>query len=142
MADQAKQLLARPQQHLLSTAEKAAQAVREKPDILSDVDQPGLDEAGAAKLALDSDLPPSFDEAVSSPTPSSSKGESSNTGGNKFFSSIANGFKAVTAAMRPKPEPFVMALCQAAARGDVSQIKGFMNAGVNIKAGTRRETRH
>lgn len=34
--------------------------------------------------------------------------------------------------MKPKPEPFVAALCQAAANGDVQQITGLLNQGANI----------
>ena len=50
----------------------------------------------------------------------------------KGLSSLTNSLKAMTAAMRPRPEPFVSALCQAAAHGHTREIKGLLEQGANI----------
>lgn len=49
-----------------------------------------------------------------------------------FLSSLAGPFKAATAALRSKPEPLVVALCQAATNGNVAQIRSLVAEGVNI----------
>ncbi|KAI3391310.1 hypothetical protein diail_7617, partial [Diaporthe ilicicola] len=66
-------------------------------------------------------------EQPASPTagPSSS---SAKTRGTKF----SDVFKAVTAPFRYKPEPLVMALCEASARGDVSTVASLVSSGANI----------
>lgn len=50
----------------------------------------------------------------------------------KGFSSFTNSLKAMAAGMRPRPEPFVSALCQAATHGHIPQIKGLLEQGANI----------
>ena len=67
--------------------------------------------------------PPSY------PMPSPTSAESSKGG---FLAGLTETFHAMTAAMRPKPEPFVIPLCQASIRGDISQIKGLIAQGVNV----------
>ncbi|KAK2056962.1 ankyrin [Colletotrichum caudatum] len=59
-----------------------------------------------------------------------SKGKNKATG--QFFSSISSSFKAMTAGLRAKPEPMVIAMCQAARSGDLGHLKGFVTQGVNI----------
>ncbi|KAF7559529.1 hypothetical protein G7046_g4624 [Stylonectria norvegica] len=56
-------------------------------------------------------------------------GSSQNTG---FGKTLSQSFKAFTAGFRAKPDPLVTALCQAALRGDVQQMKGFVLQGTNI----------
>jgi ankyrin repeat protein len=46
----------------------------------------------------------------------------------------------MTAAMRPRPEPFVSALCQAATYGHTREIKGLLDQGANING--RNEDGH
>ncbi|KIH93625.1 hypothetical protein SPBR_04134 [Sporothrix brasiliensis 5110] len=69
---------------------------------------------------------------------SSSKTKSESSGG--FFSSLANPFKAATAALRTKPEPFVVPLCHAAMAGNVPQLTSLLNKGANING--RNENGH
>jgi ankyrin repeat protein len=49
-----------------------------------------------------------------------------------FLRSLAGPFKAATAALRSKPEPLVVALCQAATNGNVAQIRSLLAEGANI----------
>jgi len=89
------------------------------------------------------ELPP-YSVDASSTTPSSSTGPTSTTQtastrrdqdtsrAEGFFGSLSSSFKAMTAGMRHKPEPFVVPLCEAATRGDVSQMQGLLGAGANI----------
>lgn len=53
-------------------------------------------------------------------------------GAGGFFGSLSTSFKAMTAGMRYRPEPFVVPLCEAATRGDISQMQGLLGAGANI----------
>lgn len=64
------------------------------------------------------------------PADKANKGKNKASG--QFFSSISNSFKAMTAGLRAKPEPMVIAMCQAAKSGDVGQLKGFASQAVNI----------
>ncbi|KAL1860363.1 hypothetical protein Daus18300_009276 [Diaporthe australafricana] len=89
-------------------------------------------------FGTDDEEPPAYDEEsrehvsdvkrpeppVTSPgSPSSSKNKESK------FSDV---FKAVTAAFRYKPEPLVMALCEASSRGDVGTVASLVSSGANI----------
>lgn len=82
-----------------------------------------------------SDDPPPYE---TSPTdanrPSCSQGEcsGSSSGFAKGFSSLTNSFKALAANFKAKPDPLVNALCQAALRGDVQQMKGLIGQGAKI----------
>ncbi|KAH7014331.1 ankyrin repeat-containing domain protein [Microdochium trichocladiopsis] len=60
---------------------------------------------------------------------SQNKDSASATG---FFDSLTSSFKAMTAAIRFKPEPFVVPLCEAATRGSIPQIQGLLGEGVNV----------
>jgi ankyrin repeat protein len=48
------------------------------------------------------------------------------------INSFAASFKAMTASFRPKPDPLVVPLCQAVARGDMTQAEGILRQGANI----------
>ena len=76
--------------------------------------------------AAETNLPPS-DEP-----PSAAALRTRKTGFAKGFSSLTSSFKAMTASIRPRPEPLVSPLCQAASRGNISQIKGLLAQGANI----------
>ena len=49
-----------------------------------------------------------------------------------WSSSLIQSFKALTAGLRPKPDPLVTALCEASRRGDVGQIAAFLKQGANV----------
>ncbi|KAI8625558.1 ankyrin repeat-containing domain protein [Xylariaceae sp. FL1651] len=88
------------------------------------------------------EAPPPFDESVGSDyinrnvAIASGSGSASASGKDKqydgFLSSLINPFKAATAALRPKPEPFVVPLCQAATVCNVPQMRFLLNNGANI----------
>ncbi|KAM5347846.1 hypothetical protein ACJ41O_007670 [Fusarium nematophilum] len=61
-------------------------------------------------------------------------GESSSSafGFAKGLSSLTNSFKAMTSGLWAKPDPLATAFCQAALRGDVQQMSGFLAQGANI----------
>ncbi|GJC80518.1 putative ankyrin repeat protein RF_0381 [Colletotrichum liriopes] len=99
-------------------------------DILQAMEEPGISDINSATIAggpvvIPSDAPPP-DYTPGKP----GKGKSKATG--QFFSSISSSFKAMTASLRAKPEPMVIAMCQAAKSGDVGHLKGFVSQGVNI----------
>lgn len=74
--------------------------------------------------------PPPYEPSSSqSPTAEAS---SSSSGFSKGLSSLTNSFKAMTAGLWPKPDPLATAFCQAALRGDVQQMSGFLAQGGNI----------
>ncbi|KAI5463662.1 ankyrin repeat-containing domain protein [Mariannaea sp. PMI_226] len=57
---------------------------------------------------------------------------SSSSGFSRSMSSLTNSFKAMTANLWSKPDPLATAFCQAALRGDVQQMSGFLAQGANI----------
>ena len=71
-----------------------------------------------------SDAPPSYSPQEQPASPK--------TGPKSFFSNLSKSFEAMTANLRPKPEPYVSPLCAASVVGDASQIKGFLDLGANI----------
>ncbi|KAB5563452.1 ankyrin repeat-containing domain protein [Coniochaeta sp. 2T2.1] len=79
------------------------------------------------------DAPPPFQDKF---VPSESKLDGGSGSGDNnssgFLSSLASPFLAATAALRSKPEPLVNALCQAAAAGNLSQIRSLVAEGANI----------
>ncbi|KAB5580333.1 ankyrin repeat-containing domain protein [Coniochaeta sp. 2T2.1] len=79
------------------------------------------------------DAPPPFqDRSVPSESKHGGGGGSGNNNSSSFLSSLASPFLAATAALRSKPEPLVNALCQAAATGNLSQIRSLVAEGANI----------
>ncbi|KAI1330731.1 ankyrin repeat-containing domain protein [Xylariaceae sp. FL0255] len=49
-----------------------------------------------------------------------------------FLNTLKNQWKAATLALRPKPEPFVVPLCQAAKTSSVAQMRFLLDKGANI----------
>ncbi|KAF4994424.1 hypothetical protein FDECE_13124 [Fusarium decemcellulare] len=77
--------------------------------------------------------PPPYETSHPGP-PMSPTAEASGSGSgfSKGLSSLTNSFKAMTAGLWPKPDPLATAFCQAALRGDVQQMSGFLAQGANI----------
>ncbi|KAJ0159961.1 putative ankyrin repeat protein [Colletotrichum tanaceti] len=132
--------LSAPDGHrLLGTAVETSQIVLTRSDILLQVTEESSNSSnlavrtasgaagGAQDTADTADAPPPPPDY---PAGKSGKGKSKATG--QFFSSISSSFKAMTAGLRAKPEPMVIAMCQAAKSGDVGHLKGFVSQGVNI----------
>ncbi|GJC92803.1 ankyrin repeat protein [Colletotrichum higginsianum] len=135
VAQQDSKLSAPDGHRLLETAVKISQIVLTRSDILQVTEESSnlairsaANAGGAQDMADTADTadvpPPDY------PTGKSGKGKSKATG--QFFSSISSSFKAMTAGLRAKPEPMVIAMCQAAKSGDVGHLKGFVSQGVNI----------
>lgn len=99
--------------------------------------QPAIDGTSRAVLT-DGTSPSVITEATSPLLPDSAPDEASSSPKTakgplaKGFSSLTNSLKAMAAGMRPRPEPFVSALCQAATHGHIPQIKGLLEQGANI----------
>ncbi|KAK1976468.1 ankyrin repeat-containing domain protein [Colletotrichum cereale] len=110
--------LSAPDGHrLLETAVETSQIVLTRSDILQVTEEP-------TSLDIPNAQPPDYAPGKTG------KGKSKATG--QFFSSISSSFKAMTAGLRAKPEPMVIAMCQAAKSGDVGHLRGFVTQGVNI----------
>lgn len=77
--------------------------------------------------------PPPYVETVSTSLKASPGHEKHSSDGSKRSRPLSRSFKALTSGLRPKPEPLVCALCEAATRDDVGQIKGLLAQGANIK---------
>lgn len=130
---------------MLSAAASARHDVSRSSGTLLDTEEAKMSgEPSDAKppgYAVYEDAPPAFEEAhifahakYASPEHDATGGSSnSSSGENKgLLNSLASPFKAATAALRTKPEPFVTALCQASAAGNVSQIRSLLAQGANI----------
>ncbi|KAF9873703.1 ankyrin repeat protein [Colletotrichum karsti] len=130
VTEQDSQLSAPDGHRMLENAIEASQIVMIRSDILDKPNEPGqpmgdAEVAGEGQISLGPDeLPPDY------PSGKPDKGKRKATG--QFFSSLSNSFKAMTAGLRPKPEPMVIAMCQAAKDGDVGHLKGFISQGVNL----------
>lgn len=85
----------------------------------------GFTEGTSPSVAVEASPPPS-DEPPAAPERSRKSGFA------KGLSSLTTTLKAMTSSMRPRPEPFVSPLCQAAARGNVPQVRGLLGQGANI----------
>lgn len=71
--------------------------------------------------------PPAYSEEATSSEKAKPK-----TGFSWGMSSIKQSLVALASSLQPKPGPFVSAMCQAASRGDVQQVAGFLAQGANI----------
>ncbi|KAF4781895.1 hypothetical protein HER10_EVM0004803 [Colletotrichum scovillei] len=115
---------------MLESAVEASQIVLTRSDILGPSDEAGRSAIDVAAFAEEfgdgqaDEPPPDYTSGKAN------KGKSKASG--QFFSSISSSFKAMTAGLRAKPEPMVIAMCQAAKSGDVGHLKGFVSEGVNI----------
>ncbi|KAG6353438.1 hypothetical protein INS49_005619 [Diaporthe citri] len=89
--------------------------------------------------AMDDDAPPPYDEnppehisdvkRVESPASPTTSPSSSNKAPQSKLSEV---FRAVTAPFRYKPEPLVVALCEASSRGDLATVASLVSSGANI----------
>ncbi|KAK7712472.1 hypothetical protein SLS64_004856 [Diaporthe eres] len=68
-------------------------------------------------------------ETPTSPASPTTRPSSSNKGSQSKLSEV---FRAVTAPFRYKPEPLVVALCEASSRGDLSTVASLISSGANI----------
>ncbi|TDZ20946.1 putative ankyrin repeat protein [Colletotrichum orbiculare MAFF 240422] len=124
--------LAAPDGHrLLENAVEASQIVLTRSDILDRQPGAGLSAAEPPVVAAENEpqtmeMPPEYIPGKPD------KGKRKVSG--QIFSSLSNSFKAMTASLRPKPEPMVIAMCEAAKNGDLSQLKGFVSQGVKINS--------
>jgi len=71
--------------------------------------------------------PPYQPPAVAAP-----RDQDTTSGIAKGFSAFTESFKAMASGFLAKPDPFVSPLCQAASRGEITQIKGLLAQGANI----------
>ncbi|OLN87909.1 putative ankyrin repeat protein-like protein 3 [Colletotrichum chlorophyti] len=131
VAQQDSKLSAPDGHRLLETAVESSQIVLTRSDILRVTEDPAESATespnslpGRTEDVPSHDAPPSYTSSKAD-----LKGKSKASG---VFSSISNSFKAMTAGLRAKPEPMVIAMCQAAKSGDVGHLKGFVSQGVNI----------
>ncbi|KAH0440442.1 ankyrin repeat protein [Colletotrichum camelliae] len=128
--EQDSQLSAPDGHRLLENAVEASQIVLTRSDILDNSGEAGQSATDAGMpgeevVSVQADeLPPDYGSGKPD------KGKKKAAG--HFLSSLSNSFKAITAGLRPKPEPMVIAICQAAKDGDMGHLKGFVSQGVNI----------
>ena len=83
-------------------------------------------EGTSSSTAVETTPPPSDDEPPTLPQRSRKSSIA------KGMLSLTHSLKAMTAGIRPRPEPFVSPLCQAASRGDIGHVKGLLGQGANI----------
>ncbi|CAM1511832.1 Fc.00g093450.m01.CDS01 [Cosmosporella sp. VM-42] len=116
-------------QDILQRAESASQRATQVREILQDGNSTGTI-ASSSKGPFPGDVePPPYEPAIS---PSGSCGESSSSPFAKSLSSLTQSFKAFASGFKAKPDPLVTAFCQAALRGEVQQMSGFLAQGTNI----------
>lgn len=122
----------------IAQVERASEASTAQKSILLD---PG--ESSFASGSGSSSIPPpppaaQPSGAVTEPPPYTAEAEPSSSSSSpepsrmSWGQSLKNSFKALALSFKPKPEPFVSALCQAATIGDIQQITGFLTQGANI----------
>jgi len=123
-------------------AQDATARVLQRVDLIKAVGQGGHSEPLLREKSEMAEAPPGYAESAFPALPedhaisgasgapdAKGKGKETSQG---FLSGLSQAFSAVTAAMRPKPDPFVIPLCEAAKRADHGQIRGFLQQGVNI----------
>lgn len=117
---------------LLENAKTCSQEVFNSRELLLDALQSiGNSSASDSKIE-----PPPYENLEALPltepleqTSAMNHGESSHSE-NSF--SLSHSFKAMTSILRSKPDPLSTALCQAAQRADIQQLKGLIAQGANI----------
>jgi ankyrin repeat protein len=125
---------------MVAAASTSSQSVMQSRGILkvesqgpSDSDSAGFPDASMsedhASHLHSPPLPPPFEDLAPTLAEGSTPIDTQQTG---FLTSLTKSFKAMTAVLRPKPEPLVVPLCQAAARGNNRQIQGLIGEGANI----------
>ncbi|KAH8666926.1 ankyrin repeat-containing domain protein [Xylariales sp. PMI_506] len=130
---------------VLDTARSACRDISKPGGLLLDIESaesevPSYD----SHQGVDDSLPPAYEEkgqtiayanvqdesTAAEPGPSRTDTKKSSSDG--FLSLVASTFRAATSAMRTKPEPLVVPLCNAARAGSVSQIQNLVSEGVNV----------
>ncbi|KAI1264604.1 ankyrin repeat-containing domain protein [Xylariaceae sp. FL1019] len=127
---------------IVSRVTRVCQDIKESKGILLDPEMSTRATGQSVSKQRTSDLPPAYeapppfenslDTVWTSPntaTGGSVNGEEQTEG---FFSSFMSPFKAAAAALRPKPEPFVVPLCQAATVCNIPQMNFLLKQGANI----------
>ncbi|KAH8123640.1 hypothetical protein FP744_10005830 [Trichoderma asperellum] len=120
---------------IITQVERTLEASKAQKSIL-----PVLRESSSTPGSGSSSNPPPAQPAggIASPPPYSAEAERSSSSSSpeppkvSWGQSLKNSFKALALSFKPKPEPFVSALCQAATIGDIQQIAGFLTQGANI----------
>ncbi|KAK1241257.1 hypothetical protein MKX08_001231 [Trichoderma sp. CBMAI-0020] len=117
----------------ITQVERASEASKAQRSILLDpIESPSASGSGSASNPPPASAiaqPPPYTAEIEPPSSSSSSPEPAKV---SWGQSLKNSFKALAVAFKPKPEPFVSALCQAATIGDIQQIAGFLTQGANI----------
>ncbi|KAH7150368.1 ankyrin repeat-containing domain protein [Dactylonectria estremocensis] len=108
----------------------ASNKASESRDIIQDVGS--LTHSLTPNSTANHNEPPPYEPAGSSSSQSAAGPSSPSSGFAKGMSSLTSSFKAMTSNLWPKPDPLATAFCQAALRGDVVQMKGFLAQGGNI----------
>ncbi|KAL6904188.1 ankyrin repeat-containing domain protein [Trichoderma evansii] len=117
---------------LITQVERSSKASTAQSDILLE-----LGESSFASGSGSSSNPPPASRIAAPPPYSMEAGPSSPSSStapakSSWGKSLKNSFKSLASTLKPGPEPFVSALCQAASIGDIQQIAGFLNQGANI----------
>lgn len=104
----------------------------------------------STQLAEDADHPPGYGDSISdypndvkdpslfeiephtSSALQSAAGPSQPKQARGGLTSLSDTFKAMTAPFRYKPEPLVVALCEASARGNINNISSLISSGANV----------
>ncbi|KAM0487104.1 hypothetical protein ACHAPX_000372 [Trichoderma viride] len=118
---------------IITQVERASQAsIAQKSILLDPTKSSSASGSGSSSNPSPSSTiaqPPPYTAEIEPPSSSSSSPEPAKS---SWGQSLKNSFKALAVAFKPKPEPFVSALCQAATIGDIQQIAGFLTQGANI----------
>ncbi|KAF4974947.1 hypothetical protein FZEAL_8210 [Fusarium zealandicum] len=118
--------------HHVDVASRQASQAR---DVLLTAEAPDGTVASSSKGPLpvgDLEPPPYEHIGPSSPLSPCAEGSGSSSGFAKGLLSLTNSFKVMTFGLWSKPDPLATAFCQAALRGDVQQMSGFLTQGGNI----------
>lgn len=78
---------------------------------------------GSQEVSPNEEPPPEYSQGPG-------KGKQKDSDG--FFASLSHSFKAMTANLRPKPDPIVIVTCESAEAGHINHLQGFISHGVNI----------
>ncbi|KAL8369508.1 hypothetical protein RB595_000029 [Gaeumannomyces hyphopodioides] len=122
-----------PARRLLGSFAETCQVVLRRREILvAKNPPPPLSPSPSPSPSISSAEPGTSPAAIAGPAVKLAKTKSGGVGGVGFLNGLSQSFQAMTANFRYKPEPLVSALCQSAARGDLQQVKGFVEQGANV----------
>ncbi|EJT82577.1 hypothetical protein GGTG_02550 [Gaeumannomyces tritici R3-111a-1] len=128
-----------PARRLLASFSETCQVVLRRRELLvakdahpQDIPPPPVSPLSPSSSAEPSTSPSTSPTAIAGPTVKLTKTKSGGVGGAGFLNGLSQSFQAMTANFRYKPEPLVSALCQSASRGDLQQVKGFVEQGANV----------